>query len=62
MTYEAQVLQKWSRTRTGYFLGTRTLGCILGVPKNFQKKKKSFSFIFFFSFGYVTKIDKSSGS
>ena len=34
--------------------------CTLGIPKNFQKKKKSFSFIF--SFGYITKIDKSSES
>ena len=50
MTYEAQVLQKWSRTRTGYFLGTRTLGCILGVPKNFQKKKNPFLSFFFFFF------------
>ena len=32
----------------------------LGVPKFFKKKKKSFSFIF--SFGYVTKIDKSNES
>jgi hypothetical protein len=31
----------------------------LGVPKKFkQKKKKSFSVIF--SFGYITKIDKSN--
>ena len=33
---------------------------ISGIPKIF-KKKKSFSFIFF-SFGYVTKIDKNSES
>ena len=32
-----------------------------GVPKNFQKKKKK-SFSFIFSFGNVTKIDKSSES
>ena len=33
---------------------------IPGVSKKFQQKKKKISFIF--SFGYVTKIDKSSES
>ena len=45
----------WVLVLLGYFC-MRTLG----VPKFFNKKKKSFSFIF--SFGYVTKIDKSSES
>ena len=48
--YEAQVLQKWNRTSTGYFLGTRTLGILLhAYPRRTQifEKKKSFSFIFF---------------
>ena len=64
LSYEARVLQKWSCIRTGYFLGTCTLGVLLhaypGVPKIFNQKKKSFYFIF--SFEYVTKIDKSSES
>ena len=62
-TYEARILQKWSRTRTGYFLGTCSLGIFLhAYPRCTQifQKKKSFSFIF--SFGYITKIDKSSKS
>jgi hypothetical protein len=50
LVYEAQILQKWSRTRNGYFLGTCTLGVLLPVyprhTQNFSKKEKSFSFIF----------------
>jgi hypothetical protein len=49
--YEAQILQKWSRTRTGYFLGTRTLGVLLPAyprrTQNFSKKKKK-DFLSFF--------------
>ena len=45
--------------RIRYFLDIYTLGVLLHAAyPNFSKKKKSFSFIF--SFGYVTKIDKSS--
>ena len=44
----------WVLVLLGYFCM-----CTPGVPKFFNKKK-SFSFIF--SFGYVTKIDKSSES
>jgi hypothetical protein len=43
----------WVRIPLGY-CGLRTLG----KPKNFQKKNEKKSF----SFGYVTKIDKSSES
>ncbi len=59
-SYEARILQKWSHTRTGYFLGICNLGILLHTyPKCTQifQQKKLFSFIF--SFGYVTKIDKS---
>jgi hypothetical protein len=65
LVYEAQILQKWSRTHTGYFLGTRTLRVLLPAyprrTQNFSKKKKK-SFSFIFSFGYDTKIYKSSKS
>ena len=63
--YEARVLQKWSRTRTGYLLGTCTLGVLLhAYPRRTQifKKKKKNIFFQFFSFRYVTKIDKSGES
>ena len=46
----------WVLVLLGYFR-MRTLG----VPKFFKKKKKK-SFSFIFSFGYVTKIDKSNES
>jgi hypothetical protein len=61
--YEARVLQKWNRTRTGYFLDTRTLGILLhAYPRRTQIFEKKNRFLSFFSFGYVTKIDKSSES
>ena len=63
-SYEARILQKWSRSCIGYFLGIHTPGVLLHAyhkrTQIFQKKKKSFSFNF--SFGYVTKIDKSNES
>jgi hypothetical protein len=44
---EARVLQKWSRTRTEYFLDTYTLGVFLHAyprrTQTFQKKKKKIS-------------------
>ena len=59
-SYEARVLQKLSRTCTRYFLGTRTLGVLLpAYPKRIKKKAK-YHFLLFFSFEYITKMDKSS--
>jgi hypothetical protein len=53
LSYEARVLQKWNRTRTGYFLGTCTLGVLLhAYPRRTQifqqKKKKKNHFLSFF--------------
>ena len=44
----------------GYLYSWGTSACVPQAYPNFSKKKKSFSFIF--SFGYVTKIDKSNES
>ena len=50
--YEARLLQKWSHTHTGYFLGTLTFGILLHVyPRRtqiFQKKKIVFFYLFIF--------------
>ena len=43
-----------------YLYSWGTFACVPRRTQNFQPKKKSFYFIF--SFGYVTKIDKSSES
>ena len=53
INHEARVLQKWSRTRTGYFLDTCILMVLLhAYPRRiqiFQKKKKKIIFFHFFS-------------
>ena len=41
LDYEARVLLKWYRTRTGYLLGIGTLWVLLHeYPRSIQKKKK----------------------
>ena len=51
VTYEARVLQKWSHTCTGYFLGYLyswgASACVPQVYPNFSTKKKNFFHFFF---------------